>query len=320
MNLRGVTAVAGGALLLMTGALAGNNIGTNTVAATQIQECIQPAVRPALNVAVVDQPSGSDLNASNSSTPIIYWTSDGSQGHYNVQVDGGTVIAVVGDSFGNACLFSTTLPDGSHTLTGTETSPHAGNTIAPYTFTVDTVPPSPPSAPTLASYSDSCYASPPAGGCISTTQPGDVKGDNKTIYNNPALLGTTGPRQSVVLVENGSTIGGALADVNGNYTIRPQPLSVGTHSLSVVAFDGAGNASTPSGSLSLTILAPPGTTTTTTVAPTTTTSSTTTSTSTSTSTTTSTSTSTTTTTIALNHTPCTVQTAGTGFCTGTFSH
>src|SRR5262249_18629549 len=119
----------------------------------------------------------------------------------------------------------------------TETAPNAANAPAHFGFTVDTVPPPSPSRPALASYSDS-----------------GVVGDNMTMFGNPALNGTSGPGASVLLLDSGIPgIGGAIADSSGNGTARTTPLAGGTHAITAVALDEAGNRSAPSGALSLTV-------------------------------------------------------------------
>src|SRR5262249_2314764 len=133
-------------------------------------------------------------------------------------------------------------------------APHSTSTVTPFSFLVDTVPPSVPSTPALASWSDT--------GTI---------GDNTTAYHNVALLGHSDPGTSMQAFAKTATtpatiIGGATTDANGNYDVATTTLANGTYTIYVIALDEAGNKST-SGSMTLTI----NDTTTTTLGPTTTT-------------------------------------------------
>jgi Fibronectin type III domain len=210
---------------------------------------------------------GSDKTASSSATPSFWLMGDGGLSSYKVFVDGVTIGTFSANMYSNVCIRATTaLANGPHTLTGNELAPNAANTITPLRFSVDTVAPSAPSTPALASYSDT-----------------GVVGDNITSYHNVALLGHADPNSSVQVYAKTatsapSTIGGALADASGNWSVSTTSLNDNTYTVTAAAVDTAGNKSAASGALTLTIgsttttttTAPP-TTTTTTVPPTTTT-------------------------------------------------
>jgi Bacterial Ig-like domain len=199
---------------------------------------------------------GSDKTASSSATPSFWLMGDGGLSSYKVFVDGVTIGTFSANMYSNVCIRATTaLANGPHTLTGNELAPNTANTITPLRFSVDTVAPSTPSTPALASYSDT-----------------GVVGDNITSYHNVALLGHADPNGSVQVYAKTatsapSTIGGALADASGNWSVSTTSLNDGTYTVTAAAVDTAGNKSASSGALTLTI----NSTTTTTTAPTTTT-------------------------------------------------
>ena len=179
---------------------------------------------------------GSDVTASSSATPSFLLFGDGSKASYAVKIDGASIGTFSSDMFANVCIQdTTTLAQGAHTLTASELAPTPSNSVTPFKFSVDTVAPSPPSMPALASYSDS-----------------GVVGDNLTKFNNPALVGTAPLGASVIAYDAGAPgVGGAIVDSTGHWTIRTIPLANGTHPISVRAEDEAGNLSSATGALQL---------------------------------------------------------------------
>ena len=120
---------------------------------------------------------------------------------------------------------------------------NAGNTTTVAgtdNVTVDNQPPSAPGAPDLAAASDS-------GG--STT-------DNLTHDTTPTLTGSGAVANGTVTIISslGGTLGTATADGSGHWSFTPgTPLAAGTHSITATSTDAAGNVSTASPGLSLTI-------------------------------------------------------------------
>jgi subtilisin-like proprotein convertase family protein len=108
--------------------------------------------------------------------------------------------------------------------------------------TIDTTPPARPAAPVLLPADDS-----------------GAKGDNTTNNQRPRLTGTTEPNATVELIDLANTVlATTTADAAGAYTIQPDSdLTAGTYTLRVRAIDVAGNASTPSPTLDLTIITGP---------------------------------------------------------------
>src|SRR5262245_30419687 len=183
---------------------------------------------------------GSDKTASSSSTPAFYIMGDGGLSKYDVFVDGTKIGNFSSDGSANVCARTTVaLSEGTHTVTGTETQPKAGNALTPvpFTFTVDTVPPPAPSKPAMSSYSDS----------------GTV-GDGVTKYRGVNFTGTAPAGMSIQLYNNGiTTVGGAKADANGNWSATTSQLSDGSYAINASALDNAGNRSALSFSTSITI-------------------------------------------------------------------
>src|SRR4051794_1004452 len=188
---------------------------------------------------------GADKTASSSATPTFWLQGDGGLSSYEIFVDGLDIGRFNSDGLANVCITTATpLNDGPHTLTGVELAPHATFVVTPFAFSVDTVPPLPPTPPVVSSYSDS-----------------GVLGDGITKYNRPNFTGTADALVSVQLYNNGVTgVGGAKADVTGFWSATTTTLADGFYSISAIALDGAGNKSPPSRAIGLTIdTAPPAT-------------------------------------------------------------
>jgi hypothetical protein len=125
----------------------------------------------------------------------------------------------------------------------TELSPHAGTqtTPNPYSFTIDTVPPSSPSAPQLAVFSKT----------------GNPNG-NYSKFSAPSFAGTASTADGTRTVyvynfNNNSLWGGALVDSNGNYNVGTSSNPDGTYSLIAKSSDEALNVSIASVPISITI-------------------------------------------------------------------
>ncbi len=159
--------------------------------------------------------------------------------------DGTTVLGTaVVDSAGNWTITSSTLADGTHSLTAKQTSgsqTSAASTVL--SLKVDSAAPTTPSAPTLDSASDSG---------TSTT-------DGITKIDTPVITGTTEANSTVKLYDtDGITLlGTGTANNLGAWSITSNALSLGNHSLMVKQVDVAGNVSNASSALVLSIVAAP---------------------------------------------------------------
>lgn len=184
-----------------------------------------------------DAQLGSDKTASSTATPWFYLTGDGGASSYQAWIDGTSIGTFAGNPFAVVCINTpAALTNGPHTLTLQELAPNPSNSIAPFVFTVDTVPPAVPSTPVLDQYSDS-----------------GVPGDNITMYTNPVLDGTSDPSVPIRVYDGSVLVGSALSDSTGHWQVTTSRLSTGIHSLAVLAIDEAGNQSALSGALALTV-------------------------------------------------------------------
>ena len=180
---------------------------------------------------------GSDKSASASNTPTFWLMGDGGLSSYQMFIDGVSIGTFNSAGNGNVCVTtSAPLSDGAHTLTGNELAPRSTNTVTPFAFTVDTVPPSVPSAPLLSGYSDS-----------------GVIGDGITSFRNVNFTGTSEALVSVQLSANAAGLGGAVADVSGHWSATTTSLSDGTYTVRAVTLDSAGNRSAMSPGTQITI-------------------------------------------------------------------
>jgi hypothetical protein len=180
---------------------------------------------------------GSDKTASSSATPSFFLRGDGGLSAYAVSIDGSPIGTF--NSAGNAVVCvdaAAPLADGPHVLTGTELKPHAGWVVTPLAFTVDTLPPAPPSEPVLSAYRDS-----------------GALGDGITNYRSVNVTGTAGPNEPVQVVSNGTVVGGAKSDAAGHWSATTVTFPDGAYTLEARALDAAGNRSAPSSGMRLTI-------------------------------------------------------------------
>ncbi|WP_427773128.1 Ig-like domain-containing protein [Comamonas thiooxydans] len=128
---------------------------------------------------------------------------------------------------------------GSNTLQARVTNSGGSSSAYTHTYTIDTTAPATPAAPTLAAASDT----------------GSSSSDGITNVTTPTLTGTVEAGSIVTLFDtDGVTVlGVSTANGNGNWSITSSPLAQGSHSLSVIATDTAGNRSTASAKLNVTI-------------------------------------------------------------------
>jgi hypothetical protein len=181
---------------------------------------------------------GSDPTASSSPTPSFLLRGDGGLSSYVVSIDGVEIGRFDSTNGAIVCIPTTTpLVDGPHMLTGVEIRPHPGDPVTPLHFSVDTVPPAPPSQPVISDYTDS-----------------GVQGDGITSYARVNFTGTARPGEPVHVYRNGITVlGGAITEADGRWSATSVPLADGTWSISAVTLDSAGNRSSFSGATMLTV-------------------------------------------------------------------
>ena len=157
------------------------------------------------------------------STINVYDTSSGTP----VLVGTATV-----QSGGSYTVTTSVLVDGNHPLyiTATDT---AGNESLPTligTWTIDTAAPSAPAFGTV------------------TQNTGASATDKITSDNTLTIIGNAGsaePGTTITVYDNGVSVGTAVVDANGSYSVTTSVLSDGNHPLSITATDAAGNQSSP---------------------------------------------------------------------------
>jgi hypothetical protein len=177
----------------------------------------------ATNTISLNNVVGSDPTSINTSTPLFTIAADGGRASYNVTVDGVALGSVKNTTSDTACVNGPSLADGTHTIGGRETSPHSA-ALPTLTFKVDTVPPAVPSKPTLV----------------------------KKTTTVATVSGTSEAKVTVQIYEGTKIRGGASADSTGHWTVAAT-LTTGSHTLTAVAVDTAGNHSAASPSLTLTM-------------------------------------------------------------------
>jgi MYXO-CTERM domain-containing protein len=203
--------------------------GPHTVRATATDAAGNTSPNSATNGFIVDTAAPAapvvntpaDGSATNDTTPAYSGTAEpGST--VTVIVDGvsiGTTTATAGGTW----TFTPTvaLADGPHTVRATATDA-AGNTSlssATNTFTVDTVVPAAP--------------------VVLTPADGSTTSDNTPTYS-----GTAEPGSTVNVIVDGASVGTAIANAAGNWTLTPTGgLPGGSHTVLATATDAAGNTS-----------------------------------------------------------------------------
>ncbi|MEY2567492.1 MAG: hypothetical protein QOE35_2021 [Actinomycetota bacterium] len=117
------------------------------------------------------------------------------------------------------------------------TTDNASNTFtsATVTVTVDRTAPAAPSTPVLASASDS-----------------GVAGDNLTKVTTPTFTGTAEAGSTVKLFDGATQVGSATA-TGGNWSVTSSTLASGAHTITATATDAAGNVSSASAGVTVTI-------------------------------------------------------------------
>lgn len=181
----------------------------------------------------------------NDPTPTITGQAEAGANVKFYDTDGTTLLGTTtSDGSGHWSITSSMLAQGSHTLTSKQTD-LAGNVSSAsngLTLSINTAVPAAPSMPALTSASDS-----------------GALGDGITYVGRPVISGTATANATVTLYDTDgvTSLGTAVADGSGHWTITSTTLTVGNHSLTARSSDVAGNVSTDSAALDLTIETPP---------------------------------------------------------------
>ncbi|MDQ2911095.1 MAG: Ig-like domain-containing protein, partial [Actinomycetota bacterium] len=194
--------------------------------------------------SVPDLTAADDTGASNSDnvtkdpTPILVGSAE--TGATVRLHSGGVVIGTGTAGAGNTYSVKTNLlADGVYPISASATD-LAGNASAvssTLSVTIDTIAPATPIAPDLDAASDT----------------GASNSDNVTRQTAPVFTGLAEASSTIDLLVNGATDGSAPVGPDGRYSITAVTLGDGTHAIAVDAKDLAGNSSTVSPTLNITI-------------------------------------------------------------------
>ena len=147
--------------------------------------------------------------------------------------------STVANGAGNWSIATGVLGQGVHSFTAkmTDIAGNISGASGAFAVTVDTVAPAAPSTPDLAAASDT----------------GSSDTDNYTSDTTPTLTGTAEAGATVTIKDGATVLGTALANGAGAWSFTTGALGQGTHSFTTTATDTAGNNSTPSSPLTVTI-------------------------------------------------------------------
>ncbi|MEY2470226.1 MAG: large repetitive protein, partial [Actinomycetota bacterium] len=216
-----------------------DNVGN--AGSTQTQSVTIDTVAPA-SPSVPDLASGSDSgtssadNLTNVTTPTFVGTAEA--GSTVTIFDGATSVGSGTATGGNYSITTSNLSAGARSITAkaTDAASNTSSASAALTVTVDTTAPSAPSVPDLAAGSDS----------------GSSNTDNITSSVTPTFAGTAETGATVAILNGGSPVGTGVA-TGGNYSIATSTLASGARVITATATDAAGNTSSASASLTVTI-------------------------------------------------------------------
>ncbi|HZV63359.1 MAG TPA: Ig-like domain-containing protein, partial [Telluria sp.] len=232
LNHSGTGIVNGSAVGVVGGYAAGQSFTLDHTAAAA------PSV-PAMTAGTDTGASSSDAITGNT-TPVLIGTSE-ANATVKLYDTGGTTLlgTAVADGSGNWSITSSTLTAGSHTLTVKQTDA-AGNVSS--------------ASSGLAVVIDTGAAA-PAAPSLATASDGGTLGDGVTNATTPTITGSAEANASVILYDTDGTtvLGTATADGSGAWSIVSSTLSAGSHTLTVKQTDQAGNVSSTSTGLALTI-------------------------------------------------------------------
>ncbi|WP_344813567.1 Ig-like domain-containing protein, partial [Chitinophaga oryziterrae] len=201
--------------ITVTATDATGNVSDASAALTVTVDTTKP-VTPAAPVKV----SGNDK-------PVITGVAEANS-TVTIYSDGVSVGTATADASGNyTYTFTTSLTDGTHaiTVTATDATGNVSDASAALTVIVDTTKPVTPAAPVK------------------------VSGNDK-----PVITGVAEANSTVTIYSDGVSVGTTTADASGNYTYTfTTSLTDGTHAITVTATDAAGNVSTASPALNVTV-------------------------------------------------------------------
>ena len=218
---------------------AGNSAAALSQAYTLDTTAPAAPATPTLAVASDTGASSSD-GITSVTTPTVSGTAEAGATVTLYDTDGTTVLGTATATGGNWSITSSALGQGAHTLTAkaTDTAGNVSTASAGLAITVDTTAPAAPGTPVLAAASDT----------------GSSNSDRITSAITPTITGTAEAGATVTLYDtDGTTVLGTATATGGNWSITSSTLAQGAHSLTAKATDTAGNVSTASAGLSVTV-------------------------------------------------------------------
>ena len=202
-----------------------------------------PAAPSAPELDPVSDSGASGDGVTNVTVPVLAGAAEA--GSVVTVYDGGAALgSTTAAPDGRWSFTSPALADGPHGITATaaDKAGNASPASSALALTIDTAAPAPPSAPALAPGSD-----------------GGTKGDGMTNVAAPVFVGTAEAGSAVAVFDAGARLGGTTAGSDGQWSFASPGLTDGSHTVTAIATDAAGNTSPNSPALALTIdtAAPP---------------------------------------------------------------
>ncbi|WP_338846529.1 Ig-like domain-containing protein [Massilia sp. W12] len=202
-----------------------------------------PSISAPDMTAGTDSGSSSTDNITNDSTPTFTGTAEAGASVTLYDTDGSTSLGTAtADGSGNWSITASTMSEGSHTLTAkaSDTAGNVSSASSSLSVTIDLTAPTTLNTPDLTTGTDT----------------GDANNDNITGDNTPTFNGTGEVGATVNLYDtDGSTsLGSATVNGSGKWSITTSSMTHGVHSLTLKSTDVAGNVSSASGALSITVV------------------------------------------------------------------
>ncbi|THE52078.1 BapA prefix-like domain-containing protein [Enterobacter bugandensis] len=185
----------------------------------------------------IDPQTGSVTNGGSTNDPRPQLSGTAEAGSTVTIYDGGVAIGTALVASNGTWTFtpSTDLTESTHQITvrATDAAGNLGPASPIFTLTVDLTP---PTAPTAIVLTDDTGA---IRGTITAGTPTDA--------SKPILAGTGEPGGTITIYDNGVAVGTTTVLPNGTWSVTPDgPLADGTHTITVVETDAAGNQSAAS--------------------------------------------------------------------------
>ncbi len=218
--------------------VAGNESTTNVLEFNIRGDTTAPSIPTIVLATASDTGSSNTDNITSNTKPTITGTAEAGATVkiYNGATEVGTGIANASGNY-NITLTSA-LSEGANNLSAkaTDTAGNTSTVSSELNITIDTTAPSTPTI-VLATASDT----------------GSSNTDNITSNTKPTITGTAEAGATVKIYNGAIEVGSATADASGNYIITVTALNEGTHKLTAIATDTAGNTSAASSELNITI-------------------------------------------------------------------